>query len=83
MVDSFYPDLPFGIAQLGKAFRNEISPRDFVFRSREFEQMEIEYFVDPKEWEKIFEGWRKGIHMFLKASVCTSRQDPRAGSARR
>src|SRR5665213_1429929 len=42
IVDSFYPDLPFGMAQQGKAFRNEISPRDFVFRSREFEQMEIE-----------------------------------------
>jgi len=41
--------LPFGIAQIGKAFRNEIAPRDFLFRSREFEQMEIEYFVDPKE----------------------------------
>ena len=42
VVDSIYPDVPFGLAQQGKAFRNEISPRDFVFRSREFEQMEIE-----------------------------------------
>src|SRR5690606_10613487 len=41
--------LPFGIAQVGKAFRNEIAPRDFLFRSREFEQMEIEYFVNPNE----------------------------------
>ncbi|MFW6233724.1 MAG: glycine--tRNA ligase [Nanoarchaeota archaeon] len=41
--------LPFGIAQIGKAFRNEIAPRDFLFRCREFEQMEIEYFVNPKE----------------------------------
>lgn len=57
VVDSFYPDLPFGIAQQGKAFRNEISPRDFVFRSREFEQMEIEYFIDPSEWEAEFEKW--------------------------
>ena len=57
VIDSFYPDLPFGIAQQGKAFRNEISPRDFVFRSREFEQMEIEYFVDPKTWEAEFEKW--------------------------
>ena len=55
VVDSFYPDLPFGIAQQGKAFRNEISPRDFVFRSREFEQMEIEYFVHPDKWEEAFE----------------------------
>ncbi len=59
VVDSFYPDLPFGIAQQGKAFRNEISPRDFIFRSREFNQMEIEYFVRPDEWEEAFEAWRK------------------------
>ena len=59
ILDSFYPDLPFGLAQQGKAFRNEISPRDFVFRSREFEQMEIEYFVDPAKWEEAFETWRK------------------------
>ncbi len=61
VVDSFYPDLPFGIAQQGKAFRNEISPRDFVFRSREFEQMEVEYFVRPEKWEEAFEQWRKDI----------------------
>lgn len=59
VVDSFYPDLPFGLAQQGKAFRNEISPRDFIFRSREFEQMEIEYFIDPAKWEESFEMWRK------------------------
>ncbi|MGB3009675.1 MAG: glycine--tRNA ligase [Candidatus Saccharimonadales bacterium] len=57
VVDSFYPDLPFGIAQQGKAFRNEISPRDFVFRSREFEQMEIEYFVHPDKWQESFDHW--------------------------
>lgn len=67
VVDSFYPDLPFGIAQQGKAFRNEISPRDFVFRSREFEQMEIEYFVDPAKWEEAFETWRARIHEWFKA----------------
>jgi glycyl-tRNA synthetase len=59
VVDSFYPDMPFGMAQQGKAFRNEISPRDFVFRSREFEQMEIEYFVHPDKWEEAFEMWRQ------------------------
>jgi len=59
VLDSFYPDLPFGMGQQGKAFRNEISPRDFIFRSREFEQMEIEYFVDPAKWEESFEMWRK------------------------
>ncbi len=57
VVDNFYPDLPFGIGQQGKAFRNEISPRDFIFRSREFEQMEIEYFVHPDKWEESFEAW--------------------------
>ncbi|QQS22468.1 glycine--tRNA ligase [Candidatus Saccharibacteria bacterium] len=57
VVDSFYPDLPFGIAQQGKAFRNEISPRDFVFRAREFEQMEIEYFIAPEAWEAEFDKW--------------------------
>ena len=57
IVDSFYPDLPFGVAQQGKAFRNEISPRDFIFRTREFEQMEIEYFIDPANWEAEFEKW--------------------------
>jgi glycyl-tRNA synthetase len=65
VVDSFYPDLPFGIAQQGKAFRNEISPRDFIFRSREFEQMEIEYFVDPETWEENFAKLLKLIHEFL------------------
>jgi glycyl-tRNA synthetase len=49
VMDSFHPKLPFGMAQIGKAFRNEIAPRDFTFRSREFEQMEIEYFVDPRD----------------------------------
>lgn len=66
IVDSFSPDLPFGIAQQGKAFRNEISPRDFVFRSREFEQMEIEYFVDPDNWEAEFEKWVSDIEEFLQ-----------------
>jgi glycyl-tRNA synthetase len=66
VVDSFYPDLPFGIAQQGKAFRNEISPRDFVFRSREFEQMEIEYFIHPDKWQEAFEQWVKDVEAFLK-----------------
>lgn len=48
ILDTFSPKLPFGMAQIGKAFRNEIAPRDFIFRVREFEQMEIEYFVDPR-----------------------------------
>jgi glycyl-tRNA synthetase len=49
--------IPFGIAQIGKAFRNEINPRNFTFRSREFEQAELEYFVHPSEREKWFEHW--------------------------
>ena len=65
VVDTIYPDLPFGLAQVGKAFRNEISPRDFIFRMREFEQMEIEYFVDPENWEAEFEEWIKKIHNWL------------------
>ena len=65
VVDSFYPNLPFGIAQQGKAFRNEIAPRDFVFRSREFEQMEIEYFVDPSKWQEAFDELLAATHTFL------------------
>ena len=66
VVDSFYPNLPFGIAQQGKAFRNEIAPRDFVFRSREFEQMEIEYFVDPSKWQEAFDELLAATHAFLE-----------------
>lgn len=57
VVDSVSPKLPFGIAQIGKAFRNEITPRNFIFRVREFEQMEIEFFVKSGEDEKWHEYW--------------------------
>ena len=67
VVDSMHPKLPFGIAQLGKAFRNEIAPRDFIFRLRELSQMEVEYFVSPSHWEQAFEEWRKVIHLFSEA----------------
>jgi glycyl-tRNA synthetase len=67
VLDSFYPDLPFGLAQQGKAFRNEISPRDFIFRSREFEQMEIEYFIDPANWEAEFDKWVGLVHAWTDA----------------
>ena len=67
IVDTIYPDIPFGVAQIGKAFRNEISPRDFIFRVRELEQMEVEYFVHPDEWEKSFEKWRTDIYVWFKA----------------
>lgn len=66
VVDTIYPDLPFGIAQYGKAFRNEISPRDFIFRSREFSQMEIEYFIDPENWEAEFDKIMSECHDFLE-----------------
>ncbi len=66
VVDTFYPDLPFGIGQVGKAFRNEISPRDFIFRLREMEQMEVEYFVQPEDWESAFEDWRNTINNFYE-----------------
>lgn len=66
IVDSYQPDLPFGIAQIGKSFRNEISPRDFLFRTREFEIMEFEYFVHPKEADKYFQKWRNDMHSWFK-----------------
>lgn len=65
-IDTVHPRIPFGIAQIGKAFRNEISPREFLFRTREFEMMEIEYFVRENEWEQYFEEWREAIQTFLE-----------------
>ena len=61
VLDSMHPKIPFGIAQIGKAFRNEIAPREFLFRVREFEQMEIEYFVKEESWKELFEQWRLDI----------------------
>lgn len=57
--------LPFGIAQIGKAFRNEISPRDFIFRVRELEQMEMQYFLPPQEATEWYEKWRQFAWKFL------------------
>jgi len=59
VVDSFHPVLPFGIAQIGKAFRNEITPKSFVFRCREFEQMELEYFAHPDKTDEYFRDIRE------------------------
>jgi len=60
VMDSMRVKIPFGIAQIGKAFRNEIVTGNFIFRVREFEQMEIEYFIDPQaKWESLFEDWLK------------------------
>ena len=57
--------LPFGVAQVGKAFRNEISPRDFIFRVRELEQMEMQYFIAPASQEENYEQWRQFSWNFL------------------
>ncbi len=65
ILDTMHPKLPFGMAQIGKAFRNEIAPRDFIFRSREFEQMEIEYFVPESKWEETFEHFRTEVLNFI------------------
>jgi glycyl-tRNA synthetase len=62
IVDTMRVKIPFGIAQIGKAFRNEITPGNFVFRVIEFEQMEIEYFIEEKMWEKSFEEWLSLMH---------------------
>ena len=70
VLDTSRKTLPFGIAQVGKAFRNEITPGNFIFRTREFEQMEIEYFI-PKptrdeDWKEFFEYWRKEMVSWMK-----------------
>lgn len=57
-VDSLHPKLPFGIAQVGKAFRNEIVARQFIFRTREFEQMEMQYFLHPNDMKNMYEMWK-------------------------
>ncbi len=59
IVDNLHPKMPFGVAQVGKAFRNEIVARQFIFRTREFEQMEMQYFHNPKDTKSIFELWKK------------------------
>ena len=60
IIDSIHPKLPFGVAQIGKAFRNEIVPSNFLFRVREFEQLELQYYIAPNEEEgrKQFEHWK-------------------------
>jgi len=59
VMDTTRIKIPFGIGQVGKAFRNEITPGNFIFRLIEFEQMEIEYFISPEDWESIFDFWQK------------------------
>jgi len=86
VVDSFHPDLPFGLAQIGRSFRNEISPGNFIFRVRELEIMELEYFIDSKDWEVIFESWLKTQHEWfdklgLKAEKFREHEVPEADRA--
>jgi glycyl-tRNA synthetase len=66
ILDSTRIKLPFGIAQIGRAFRNEVTPGNFIFRLREFEMMEIEYFIQEKDWEKYFDIWRQEILNWIK-----------------
>jgi glycyl-tRNA synthetase len=66
VIDSHHPKLPFGIAQIGKAFRNEIAPRDFIFRKREFEQMEVEFFIKSDDWESSFEKWSQKMRDYSR-----------------
>lgn len=66
VLDTTRAKVPFGIGQIGKAFRNEISPRDFIFRLRELEQMEIEYFVNPESADEELQNWREHAWQWLK-----------------
>lgn len=66
IVDTMRVKIPFGVAQIGKAFRNEITPGNFVFRVIEFEQMEIEYFIREADWEKTFAHWLSCMHDWCK-----------------
>lgn len=76
VVDSTRVRLPFGIAQLGKSFRNEITPGNSVFRTLEFEQGEIEYFFDPENsnWEELFAKWKESMWEFATANLGISKE---------
>lgn len=67
VLDTSRRKLPFGIAQIGKAFRNEVTPGNFIFRTREFEQMEIEYFVRPDEVQQLHQEWLDAYVAWIKA----------------
>jgi len=66
IIDCFHPKLPFGIAQIGKAFRNEITAGNFIFRDLEFEQCELEYFISPGVWEEKYSYWLKKMRNFAE-----------------
>ncbi len=70
VLDSGFYSIPFGIAQIGKAFRNEISPRQFLFRQREFEQMEMQYFVHPDSAMEAYESWKnKRMQYYISLGI--------------
>ncbi|MBI5406038.1 glycine--tRNA ligase [Candidatus Kaiserbacteria bacterium] len=69
VLDTTHAKLPFGIAQIGKAFRNEIAPRDFIFRVRELEQMEMQYFIDPQMQAAAYESWRQFAWDFMTTEL--------------
>jgi len=74
VLNTMRPRLPFGIGQIGKAFRNEITPGNFTFRTREFEQMEIEYFVEPGAEDEAFEEWRETVwNWYTSLGIATDR----------
>ncbi len=66
ILDTMHPELPFGLAQIGKAYRNEIAPRDFLFRVREFDLMEFEYFIREEDWEKYFQMWKEEMWRWIE-----------------
>jgi glycyl-tRNA synthetase len=82
IIDTMRVRIPFGVAQIGKAFRNEITPGNFVFRVIEFEQMEIEYFIREADWQKSFAEWLKAMHAWctligLKTSRVHEKEHPK------
>jgi len=75
VLDTTRRKIPFGIAQIGKAFRNEITPGNFIFRTREFEQMEIEYFIKESSWKDSFEHWRKEMWSWMEVELGLDKKD--------
>ena len=70
VLNSMRLKIPFGVAQIGKAFRNEITPKDFIYRIKEFEQMEMQWFCHPKETDKYFDYWKKErLNWFLNLGM--------------
>jgi len=69
VLDSMRLEIPFGIVQIGKAFRNEITPKQFLFRQREFEQWDLQWFVNPKEMEKWYQYWKKERYSWYRSLI--------------